>query len=60
MMFCTDNFNSNLITAGGYHNLLLIQNKKLCISRNNDGEINVPIDLTDVIKVESGEYHSLL
>ena len=58
--YCTDNFNAGLITAGGYHNLAINSDQEVYAwGRNNDGEINVPIDLTDVIKVESGEYHSL-
>ena len=59
-VYCSDNNSENLIASGGYHNLAIDSNKKVFAwGRNNDGEINVPIDLVDVIKVEAGEYHSL-
>ena len=58
--YCTDNFNANLISSGGYHNLAINLDKEVYAwGRNSDGEINVPDDLNQVIKVASGEYHSL-
>ena len=55
-----NNLAGNLITAGGFQNLVIsAEQKVIAWGRNNDGEINVPSDLIDVIKVEAGEYHSL-
>ena len=59
-VYCLENLNGNLISAGGFQNLAINSDKEIIAwGRNNDGEINIPEDLTDVIKVEAGEYHSV-
>ena len=59
-VYCLENPNDNLISAGGFHNLAINSDQEVIAwGRNNDGEINVPEDLTNVIKVDAGEFHSL-
>ena len=58
--YCLDDLNANLISSGGFHNLAINSDQEVFAwGRNNDGEINVPLDLNEVIKVATGEYHSL-